>query len=112
MFSEREMHSRYEIGLEQYVNSVSVEAKITLEVGSTMVLPAGMRFQTEVAQNLAALKAAGVEGDTATLDAVSVRPFPNLPRVGDCLRISVGPWPMLDRCLKTLGAVLKQGGTA
>ncbi len=43
---------------------------------------------------------------------VGVRPFPNLPRVGDCLRISVGPWPMLDRCLKTLGAVLKQGGKA
>ena len=43
---------------------------------------------------------------------VGVRPFPNLPRVGDCLRISVGPWPMVDRCLKTLGAVLKQGGKA
>jgi len=71
VFNHREMHSRYEIGLEQYINSVSVEAKITLEMGSTMVLPAAMRFQTEVAQNLAALKAAGVDGDPATLEAVS-----------------------------------------
>jgi histidinol-phosphate aminotransferase len=38
---------------------------------------------------------------------VGVRPFVNLPGVGDCLRISVGPWPMLDECVKALGAALK-----
>ncbi len=38
---------------------------------------------------------------------VGVRPFPNLPRVGDALRISVGPWPLVEQCLKTLAAVLK-----
>lgn len=40
---------------------------------------------------------------------VGVRPFPNLPRVGDTLRISVGPWPLLEQCVKTLAAVLKKG---
>ncbi len=40
---------------------------------------------------------------------VGVRPFPNLPRVGDALRISVGPWPMVEQCVKTLAAVLKKG---
>ncbi len=38
---------------------------------------------------------------------VGVRPFPNLPRVGDCLRISVGPWPLVDQCVKTLAAAMK-----
>ncbi len=41
---------------------------------------------------------------------VGVRPFPNLPRVGDALRISVGPWPMVEQCVKALGAVLRQQG--
>jgi histidinol-phosphate aminotransferase len=38
---------------------------------------------------------------------VGVRPFPGLPRVGDALRISVGPWPMIETCLKALDAALK-----
>ena len=72
VFSDREMHSRYEIGLEQYVLTISVEANLTLEIGSTTILPAGMRYQTELAGNVAALKAAGVEADTSLLEAVSL----------------------------------------
>ncbi len=71
VFSEREMHSRYEVGLEQYVLSIGVEANLTLEIGSTTVLPSAMRHQTELAQNVAALKAAGVEPDLGTLQEVS-----------------------------------------
>ena len=71
VFNEREMHSRYEIGLEQYALTIGVEAKLMLEMGSTVILPAAVRHQTEVAQNIAALKAAGVEVDTAPLDQVT-----------------------------------------
>jgi glutamine synthetase len=70
VFDEKEMHSRYEVGLEQYALTVGVEAKLTLEIGSTTVLPAAVRHQTELAQNVAALRAAGVEVDTAPLDEV------------------------------------------
>ena len=34
VFNHREMHSRYEIGLEQYALSVGVEARLTLEIGT------------------------------------------------------------------------------
>jgi glutamine synthetase len=71
IFSHREMHSRYEIGLEQYVLSVSVEAKSTFEVGSTMVLPAAVRYQTELAVNAGALKSAGIEPDLGLLRSIS-----------------------------------------
>ncbi|MCU1513309.1 MAG: glutamine synthetase, partial [Microbacteriaceae bacterium] len=72
VFNHREMHSRYEIGLEQYTLTVGVEARLTLELGTTAVLPAAIRHQTELAVNIGALKAAGVEADTAPLDAVSL----------------------------------------
>ena len=65
------MHSRYEIGLEQYVLTISVEANLTLEIGNTTILPAAMRYQTELAGNVAALKAAGVEADTSLARGVS-----------------------------------------
>ena len=71
VFTPREMHSRYEVALEQYVNSIAVEAKITLEMGTTMVLPSVIRYQTELAGNIAALKAAGIEGDLTMLKSVT-----------------------------------------
>lgn len=37
---------------------------------------------------------------------VSVRPFPDCPDVGDGLRVTVGPWPMMEDFLAALDAVL------
>jgi histidinol-phosphate aminotransferase len=47
-------------------------------------------------------------GTAMRAKGVGVRPFPDLPHVGDALRISVGPWPMLETCVKTLAAALRQ----
>jgi len=71
VFNHREMHSRYEIGLEQYALSIGVEARSTLEIASTSILPAALRYQTELATNAASLKAIGYDFEPSTLDGVS-----------------------------------------
>jgi len=71
VFSHREMHSRYEIALEQYILTIGVEARLTLEMANTVILPPAIRYQTELAANLAVLKSIGVESDTTTFDEVS-----------------------------------------
>ncbi len=71
VFNHREMHSRYEIALEQYILAVDVEAELTLEMANTIILPAAIRYQTELATNVASLTAVGVDADTTTLDEVS-----------------------------------------
>jgi glutamine synthetase len=71
VFTHREMHSRYEIGLEQYAQSIGVEARSTLEIGSTAVLPAAVRYQTEMAQNFGALTVAGIDTDSGPLTELS-----------------------------------------
>jgi glutamine synthetase len=71
VFNARELHSREEVRYETYALTVNVEAKLTLEIGSTVILPAAMRYQTELAANVATLKAAGLEPDTTMLEAVS-----------------------------------------
>ncbi|GAA4107527.1 glutamine synthetase III [Nocardioides fonticola] len=71
VFNDREMHSRYEVGCEQYILSITVEGNITYEVGTTTILPAAIRYQTELAQNAAALKAAGLEPDLSTLETIT-----------------------------------------
>jgi glutamine synthetase len=72
VFNHREMHSRYEIALEQYILSINVEAALTLEMANTIILPAALRYQTELAQNVATLTAIGQEVDLATLEEVSM----------------------------------------
>jgi glutamine synthetase len=71
VFSHREMHSRYEVALEQYILSIHVEAALTLEMANTIILPAALRYQTELALNLSTLSALGKELDTSILDEVS-----------------------------------------
>ena len=79
VFNERELESRYEVGLEQYVMTVNVEANLTAEIARTTILPAALRYQTELAQNVAALKAAGVEADTCDARG-GLRPGRRAPR--------------------------------
>ena len=37
---------------------------------------------------------------------VAIRPFAELPRLGECIRVTVGPWPMLEAFLEALPEVL------
>ena len=71
VFSPREMHSRHDIAVEHYSLSVGVEARLTLEMANTVILPAAVRYQTELATNIASLQAIGAEADTTTFDEVS-----------------------------------------
>jgi len=67
VLTKRELHSRMEVYLEQYCLTINVEAKSTVEVARTKILPAALRYQSEVAASVANLKAAGVDADTADL---------------------------------------------
>jgi len=71
VFNERELYSRYEVRLEQYALTIAVEAKLALEIGSTVILPAAIRYQTELAQNVATMKAAGFPAEMSLLGQVS-----------------------------------------
>ncbi len=114
VFTAREMHSRYEVGLEHYALTIGVEAKLTLEIGNTKVLPAAVRYQTELALNQQALRAAGVEADTTLLDAVTV-PLTalraGLEQLTKALSADVGHSPLAeaeharDACLPAMAAV-------
>jgi len=60
VLSPRELHSRYEIYLEQYNKSVRVEANISVKLARTSILPAALRYQTELASAAVAAKSLGL----------------------------------------------------
>jgi histidinol-phosphate aminotransferase len=47
--------------------------------------------------------------DALRAHGVAVRPFPACPDVGDGMRVSLAPWPMLERFLDAVDAVLAEG---
>ena len=61
VFTEREIHSRYEILLEGYKKTINIEAQLTAQIAKKQILPAALRYQTQVAASIAALKGAGVD---------------------------------------------------
>ncbi len=74
VFSEREVHSRFEILLENYKKTINIESQITLQMASRQILPAALRYQSQVAESIANLKAAGARvpgGQASLLDELS-----------------------------------------
>ena len=71
VLSNREMHSRYEVYTEQYILALRVEANLASKLGRTMIFPAAIRYQNELATTCANLKAVGYDFDTNTLDRVT-----------------------------------------
>jgi glutamine synthetase len=61
VYSERELQSRYTILSENYVKTVNIEGQLTTMMAKTQILPAGLRYQAEVANAVNATKAAGVD---------------------------------------------------
>ncbi len=71
VLSKREIESRLDIYLEQYVKTLTVESKLVVEMAKTMIFPAAIRYQSELAVTCANLKAVGYTFDTDTLDKVT-----------------------------------------
>jgi glutamine synthetase len=60
VLNAREVKARYEINVETYIKTVNVEAQLMVSLAHRYILPAALAYQTKVAQNVAATKAAGV----------------------------------------------------
>ena len=64
VLNPRELKSRYEIYLEQYIKTVNVEAKLASKIARTAILPVALRYQKEIADGITASKAAGLSIST------------------------------------------------
>ncbi len=63
VYTEKELESRFNILCENYVKQVTIEAKTALLMAKTMIFPAALRYQTEVATAVAATKSAGATSE-------------------------------------------------
>ena len=66
VLTERELHSRYEIWVEQYFKTINIEAEMTETIARTMILPAAIRYLRDLADTVEA-------GDDIDLDFGGVK---------------------------------------
>ena len=60
VLTEAELHARYEISLETYNKTINIEAQLMVLMADRYILPATFEYVKQVAQSVAAAKAAGV----------------------------------------------------
>lgn len=63
IFTEKEIHAHYEVNVHAYITRLNIESRTLGEMCVNLILPASLAYQTKVAQNIAALKAVGLEGE-------------------------------------------------
>jgi glutamine synthetase len=71
VLSERELRARYEICLERYIKDITVEARLTQEIGRTLILPAVSQAQGNLADTALKLRQLDLPVDTSTLAELS-----------------------------------------
>ncbi|NMA65526.1 MAG: glutamine synthetase type III [Clostridiaceae bacterium] len=68
VLNSAEIHSRYEIQLENYIKTIRIEAVTMVEMANRQILPASIRYMREVADAVASLNAACVDSSSVKGD--------------------------------------------
>ncbi|MFP4071510.1 MAG: glutamine synthetase III [Desulfovibrionales bacterium] len=73
VLSPEELESRCEIYHEQYNQNIQTEAELVVKMARTIILPAAIRYQGELAGVCANMKTAGIKPTTGILDDVTAK---------------------------------------
>jgi glutamine synthetase len=65
VLNERELRARYDVAVEQYNKTINIEGQLMVLMANRYILPAAHRYTAQLAQSVAAVKAAGVAGKQA-----------------------------------------------
>ncbi len=71
VLTERELRARYDIYLARYIHDIAVEARLTLEIGCTMIQPAVAAAQSQLADAALKLRELDLPTDTSSLAEIS-----------------------------------------
>lgn len=71
VLTERELRARHEIYLARYIHDIAVEARLTLEIGRTMIQPAVAAAQSGLADAALKLRELELPADTSSLAEIS-----------------------------------------
>ena len=59
ILTEREVHARYEVFLENYNKTINIEGQLAVLMANRYIMPAALEYQKQIGQSVAAVKAGG-----------------------------------------------------
>ena len=62
IYTHLELEARHEIMLEDYIKKVQIEARVMGDIASTLIVPAALKYQNILIENIRGLKDAGLAG--------------------------------------------------
>ena len=66
VFTEKELHARYEIMVEQYIKTLNIEALTMIDMANHSIIPTAMEYATTVAKSINAVTAVSGKLDVST----------------------------------------------
>jgi glutamine synthetase len=84
VYTHAELEARHEIELEKYIKKVQIEARIMGELATSHILPAAIRYQNVLLENIRGLKEAGFDADAyANQKQILVKISEHISKVSD-----------------------------
>ncbi|MCH8902657.1 MAG: glutamine synthetase III [Bacteroidetes bacterium] len=63
IFTERELHARHNIRLDNYIKKLEIEAGMISEIATTQIIPVALKYQNELISNVNGLKTVGIKAN-------------------------------------------------
>ncbi|MCX6274107.1 MAG: glutamine synthetase III [Bacteroidetes bacterium] len=73
IFSHREAEARHEIMLETYIKKLQIESRVMGDLAINHIIPAAIKYQTTLAENVEGLKDIGMKADTYGTQVVMIK---------------------------------------
>lgn len=67
IYNKEEVHSRYNIYVEEYINKIDIESRLVDEIATTQIIPASVKYQNKLIDNIKNLKSIGLDGEAENL---------------------------------------------
>ncbi|MEY4594535.1 MAG: hypothetical protein RIQ47_945 [Bacteroidota bacterium] len=73
IYSHREAEARHEIMLETYIKKIQIESRVMGDLAINHILPAAIKYQTKLAENIEALQDIGLKADMYTTQMEQIK---------------------------------------
>ena len=70
IYNKKEVYSRYNIYVEEYINKIDIESRLIDEIATTMLIPASIKYQNKLIENVKNLQSIGITSKTENLKSL------------------------------------------
>ena len=87
IFSEKELHARYNVMIEEYISKLEIESRLIEEISNSQIIPAVIAYQNKLIRNIKDLNSIGLNEQSDNLKEILMQLSDNLKGMMDNLKV-------------------------